>query len=371
MNNSTCVTVGLGDRSYDIIIGDNILKDCHHWIAPHLHHHKTIVITDDNIAPHHLATVEKSLTEGGITTHSIVVPAGEQSKCTAVFADVCEQILSIGIDRKSTIVALGGGVIGDLVGYVAASLLRGIDFIQIPTTLLAQVDSSVGGKTGINAQAGKNLIGAFHQPKLVLIDVATLNTLPLRDIRAGYAETLKYGAIDDFPFFEWLEKNGRGVLEGDVDARLYAVTNSVQAKSRVVSKDEKEGGVRALLNLGHTFAHALENALGYDGRMLHGEAVSIGMTMAHDLSVRMGLCPSQDRERLTAHLKAMGLPTDLTMVSDFNWDSNDLIDRMWKDKKVVGNTMTFILSKGIGQAFISKDVELNHVRHVLDRYTQK
>ena len=371
MHNVDSVRVGLGDRSYDIIIGADILGDCHNWIAPHLHHNKTIVITDEQVAPHHLDSVQKSLQENGVTSHSIVVPAGEKSKCTAVFSDVCEQVLALGIDRKSTLVALGGGVIGDLVGYVAASLLRGIDFIQIPTTLLAQVDSSVGGKTGINAQAGKNLIGAFHQPKLVLIDVATLDTLPIREIRAGYAETLKYGAIDDFPFFEWLEKNGHGVIGGDVDARRYAVANSVQAKSRVVSADEKEGGVRALLNLGHTFAHALENALGYDGRLLHGEAVSIGMKMAHDLSSQMGLCPSQDGERLTAHLKNMGLPTDLTGVHNAHWDTEDLIARMWKDKKVVGDTMTFILSKGIGHAFISKDVKLDDVRAVLDTYTQK
>ena len=370
ITNVNRVAVGLGERSYDILIGDDILAHCHQWIAPHLRHNKTIVITDDHVAPHHLQGVTKSLQEGGVHVDSIIVPAGEKSKCTAVFSDVCEQVLSLGIDRTSTLVALGGGVIGDLVGYVAASLLRGIDFIQIPTTLLAQVDSSVGGKTGINAQAGKNLIGAFHQPKLVLIDVATLNTLPVREVRAGYAEILKYGAIDDFPFFEWLEKNGQDVIDGNNDARRYAVMTSVQAKSRVVSADEKEGGIRALLNLGHTFAHALENTTHYDGRLLHGEAVAIGMKMAHDLSVRMGLCPTQDSARLTAHLKQMGLPTDLSGVPSVEWHTQELIDRMWKDKKVVGGTMTFILSNGMGQAFISRDVNLDDVRAVLDTYTK-
>ena len=369
MHNTNHVTVGLGERSYDIIIGDGLLMQSADYVIPHLHQQKVIIITDTNVAQNHLQSVQNTLESKDITVHPIIVPAGEKSKCTAVFSDVCEQVLSIGIDRKSTLIALGGGVIGDLVGYVAASLLRGIDFIQIPTTLLAQVDSSVGGKTGINAQAGKNLIGAFHQPKLVLIDVATLNTLPARELRAGYAEILKYSAIDDFAFFEWLEKNGRAVIDGGTHERLYAIQNSVEAKSRVVSADEKEGGVRALLNLGHTFAHALENATGYDGRLLHGEAVAIGMTMAHDLSVRMGLCPAQDAERLTAHIRQMGLPTDLTFVPNIKWQTETLIDAMGKDKKAVGGTLTFILSRGIGQAFISRDVDLDNVRAVLDNYT--
>ena len=377
MNTINRVTVGLSERSYDIIIGDGLLGQSASHIMPHLHQplggdaQKAIIITDTNVADTHLQTVQNDLQKNGVTVHTIIVPAGEQSKCTAVFSDVCEQVLRLGIDRKSTLIALGGGVVGDLVGYVAASLLRGIDFIQIPTTLLAQVDSSVGGKTGINAQAGKNLIGAFHQPKLVLIDVATLKTLPPRQVRAGYAEILKYSAIDDFAFFQWLEQHGADVIEGDGTARLSAIKTSVEAKSRVVSNDEKEGGVRALLNLGHTFAHALENATGYDGRLLHGEAVAIGMKMAHDLSVRMGLCPAQDAERLTAHMQQMGLPTDLIMVPNIDWQTENLIEAMGKDKKVVGSTMTFILSKGIGQAFISQDVDLEDVRAILQTYTHE
>lgn len=362
------VTIGLGDRSYDIIIGHNLLSQAHIWIKPLLYHPKTIIITDDNVAPHHLHTVQTALQSAGIVVESILVPAGEKSKSVQTFSDVCEQILMMGIDRRSTLIALGGGVIGDLAGYVAASVLRGIDFIQIPTTLLAQVDSSVGGKTGINAQAGKNLIGAFHQPKLVLIDGATLDTLPPRETRSGYAEVLKYGAIDDFAFFQWLEHHGESVIAGDMTNRHHAIKTSVQAKARVVSADEKESGVRALLNLGHTFGHALENTTGYDSRLYHGEAVAIGMVMAHTLSVQMGFCHRQDLHRLTNHLKQVGLPTTLKYVPDVEWKIDSLINIMWKDKKVIGDTMTFILSEGIGQAFISSDVDISKVRTVLNDF---
>ena len=364
------VTVGLGDRSYDIIIGHGLLDKACDWIKPLLHEPSTIIVTDENVAKYHLDPLKETLEKSGITVQSIVVPAGEKSKSLTVFADVCEQILKIGVHRKSTLIALGGGVIGDLVGYVSASLLRGIDFIQIPTTLLAQVDSSVGGKTGINAQAGKNLIGAFHQPKLVLIDCDTLDSLPMREMRSGYAEVLKYGAIDNFTFFEWLETNGQSVLDGHKENRHYAIKTSVESKSRIVSADEKENGIRALLNLGHTFGHALENTTGYDNRLYHGEAVAIGMVMAHALSVELGTCDGQDVKRLVSHLEAIGLPTSLDYVSDIHWKTEDLVQIMRKDKKNIGDTMTFIVSKGIGNAFIVRDVDVSKVEFVLNQFVK-
>lgn len=362
------VTVPLGNRSYDIIIGNGILPTAGHWIKPLLHHPRVIIVTDENVAQHHLSTLENALQSVEISADCITVPAGEKSKSTSVFTDLCEQVLALGIDRHSTLIALGGGVVGDLVGYVAASLLRGIDFIQIPTTLLAQVDSSVGGKTGINATAGKNLIGAFHQPKLVLIDGATLDTLPPRDVRSGYAEVAKYGAIDDENFFAWLERHGESVIAGDKQNRHYAIKTSIQAKSRVVSADEQERGMRALLNLGHTFAHALENTTSYDNRLTHGEAVSIGMVMAHELSVKMGLCGADTAHRITRHLQQVGLPVSLSHVPDVHWNANDLTALMARDKKAIGGTLTFILSRGIGQAFVSHDVPTEPVLEILNQF---
>jgi len=274
------------------------------------------------------------------------------------------------IERSTTLIALGGGVIGDLVGYTAASVLRGLPFIQVPTTLLSQVDSSVGGKTGINTHHGKNLVGAFYQPKLVLADTATLNTLDRRQLLAGYAEVVKYGLIDDLEFFEWLELHAQALIDGDMDKRRHAVLTSCAAKARVVAEDEREGGRRALLNLGHTFGHALEAETGYGDALLHGEAVSIGTVMAFELSQNMDLCPGQDTGRVAAHFDAVGLMADLSHLDTQGWTAEALLDHMSRDKKVEGGKLTFILTHGIGQAFISREVNVDALRALLDHWLE-
>ena len=291
--------------------------------------------------------------------------AGEASKSFASFEKLCEEILALGIERSTVLIALGGGVIGDLTGFAAAVLLRGIDFIQIPTTLLAQVDSSVGGKTGINSGHGKNLIGAFHQPRLVLADTYTLRTLPRRELLAGYAEVVKYGLIDQPDFFAWLEGHGADLVEGDQGVLAQAIETSCAAKAAIVAEDEKEAGKRALLNLGHTFGHALEAECGYGDELLHGEGVALGMIMAFDLSVELGLCPAEDADRVFRHLTAVGLPTRLEHLPGRVWDADTLLGHMHKDKKVTGGKLTFILAKGIGRAFITHDVEEAAVRALL------
>jgi len=350
------VSVDLGARSYEIHIGPTVLAEAGGLIAPVLKRPRTIIVTDENVAPLHLETLATSLHAADIASEAIVLPAGEGTKSFGELATLLDRIFEIGIERGTTLIALGGGVIGDLTGFTASVAMRGIDFIQIPTTLLAQVDSSVGGKTGINVTAGKNLVGAFHQPKLVLADTSVLDTLPPRELRAGYAEVVKYGAIDDFAFFEWLEANGADVLDGDWNARMHAVEMSCAAKARIVAEDEREGGRRALLNLGHTFGHALESATGYGERLLHGEAVSIGMTMAFDLSARLGLCDGQDAARFARHLGELGLPSGLASVPGMAWSAPDLVQRMGSDKKVKDGRLTFILLRGIGEAFITQDV---------------
>jgi 3-dehydroquinate synthase len=366
------LTVDLGQRSYDILVGEGLLQQAGALIRPVLARPRCVLITDENVEKHWLETVEDSLDGVGIEYHSIVLEPGEQAKDYAHAEALTGQLLDARIERSTTLIALGGGVVGDLVGFCAAITLRGLDFVQIPTTLLAQVDSSVGGKTGINMPQGKNLIGAFHQPRLVLADIGALGTLTDRDLRAGYAEVAKYGLINDADFFAWLESNGPRVIgaadSADMQARRHAVLTSCRAKAAIVAADETEQGVRALLNLGHTFGHALEAKTGYGNSLSHGESVAIGMAMAFDLSVRMGLCAGEDRDRVKNHLAACGLPVGLDAIRDAGWSSAELIDLMGQDKKVSGGKLTFILTRGIGQSFITDDVDPADLTAVLDDY---
>jgi len=364
------VRVSLDDRSYDIVIGDGLLAGCGARIAGlwpgERRQRQAIVVTDETVGPLHAAALMPALAAAGITASLITVPAGEQAKSWDRLGRLVDAILATGVERATKLVALGGGVIGDLTGFAAAITLRGLDFVQIPTTLLAQVDSSVGGKTGINAVHGKNLIGAFHQPRLVLADLGTLDTLPPRERRAGYAEVVKYGCIDRPDFFAWLEANGRAALDGERAALTHAVGESCRAKAAVVAADEREAGRRALLNLGHTFGHALEAELGYSGRLLHGEAVAIGMVMAFELSVSLGLCAPADAARLRRHLAQAGLPTALPPHPDGAWSAERLLAHMNKDKKVADGRLTFILARGIGDAFVARDVPAEAVAGLLD-----
>ncbi|NUB13366.1 3-dehydroquinate synthase [Azospirillum brasilense] len=361
------VRLDLGPRSYDILVGDRVLDGAGPRIAAITKGKAPIVVTDENVAPRHLPTLERTLRGSGIEpTQAIVLPAGEKTKDFAHFERLMDAVLGRGIERSAVLLALGGGVIGDITGFAAASALRGIDFIQVPTTLLSQVDSSVGGKTGINSPHGKNLIGAFHQPRLAIADTATLDTLPRREVLAGYAEVVKYGLIRLPGFFAWLEENGERVVAGDSDARRHAVTESCRAKAAIVGADERESGDRALLNLGHTFGHALEAATGFGSRLLHGEAVSIGMVLAFDLSVRLGLCPAADAEKARAHLARVGLPVRPTDVPGVEWDIDGLILSMAKDKKVKDGRITFVLARALGDAFTQRDVDPTVVRALLE-----
>jgi len=363
------VTVALGVRTYDIVVGAGVLDEAGSRITAVTGKRPLLIISDETVAGLYLERLARSLSAAGLTHQSITVPPGEATKSFASFGQLAEAALAKGIERGTVIVALGGGVVGDLAGFLAATLLRGIDFVQIPTTLLAQVDSSVGGKTGINTVAGKNLVGAFHQPRLVLADVATLDTLDPRELRAGYAETVKYGLIDDPAFFAWCEENAGALLGGDAGARQYAVVTACRAKARMVAEDEREAGVRALLNLGHTFGHALEAATGYSEALLHGEAVALGMVMAFDLSAALGLCPGEDAARVRRHLATHGLPTglDSKVFAGALPGSATLIDLMATDKKVKDGRIRFVLARGIGQAFVADDVALDAVRDLLDR----
>ena len=361
------VRVELGPRSYDVVVGTGLVGEAGRLMAPLLAGRSAVVITDRVVAGHYLDAALNSLREAGFSCSQLVVDAGEQSKDLATLGGVLENILGRGIERSTALVALGGGVVGDLTGFAASILLRGVPFVQIPTTLLAQVDSGVGGKTGVNSSLGKNLIGTFYQPRLVLADVATLDTLPLRERRAGYAEVVKYGLIDDPAFFAWLEQNDAALLDGDPDALRTAVAHSCRAKARIVAADERESGNRALLNLGHTFAHALEAEAGYDGSLLHGEAVAYGIVLAHRLSAALGLCSEGDAARVAAHFRAVGLPGEADALPAIRWNSAALIERMKHDKKVRDGRMTFVLTRGIGRAFLSRDVPLDALRTVLDQ----
>jgi len=364
------VHVDLGDRAYDIIIDGNLLERSGALIKHVLRKPRVAIVTDETVAKLHLETLQKSLDEHGVDHVAITVPAGEKTKSFSFYETLLDDLLAARINRDECLIALGGGVIGDLTGFAASTLRRGVDFIQIPTTLLSQVDSSVGGKTGINSRFGKNLIGAFYQPKLVLADVSLLNSLPKRDVLAGYAEVVKYGLLGDFEFYSWLEEKGEAVVEGDLEARIEAVQRSVQAKADIVRQDEKESGVRALLNLGHTFGHALEAESGYGPDLVHGEGVSIGMMMAMELSRKVGLLSLQDCERVRAHYDRTGLPYRLPEISGVTWESNRLLDHMYQDKKVDKGKLTFILMKAIGDAFTTQDVEEKDILELLDIFVE-
>jgi 3-dehydroquinate synthase len=350
------VSVILGTRIYDIHIGENLLQETGRYIAPLLNRPFTAIVTDENVARHHLKTLETSLTAAGIKSVAIILPAGEKTKNFAALADLCEQLLVAGVERRDKIIAFGGGVIGDLTGFAAAILRRGVDFIQIPTTLLAQVDSSVGGKTGINTSHGKNLIGAFLQPAKVLADTSLLETLPRRELAAGYAEVVKYGLLGDSSFFEWLETNAELLMRGDAQARAHAIHKSCSAKAAIVAEDETEQGVRALLNLGHTFGHALESATGYGNRLLHGEGVSIGMVQAFRFSERLKHCKPGTADRVAKHLKSVGLPTHISDIDGSLPPIADLVAIMRQDKKAQSGKLTFILARAVGDAFIAKNI---------------
>ena len=358
------LSVALGARGYDILVGDDLIAEAGRHIAPRVARERVFVVTDANLAELHLARLERALKEAGLDVETVVLPAGEQTKNFQHLETLIEQLLDMKIERGSTLIAFGGGVIGDLAGFAAAVLLRGIDFIQIPTTLLAQVDSSVGGKTGINSRHGKNLIGSFHQPRLVLADTDVLSTLPRRELLAGYAEVVKYGLALEPEFFTWLEGHGTSLIEGNPEARRQAVLRSCAAKAKVVAADERESGVRALLNLGHTFGHAIEAETGY-GEFLHGEAVAIGTVMAFELSARLDLCAAEDVARARRHLAAVGLPTGLDGTGGRIWDPRRLFEHMTRDKKVVAGRVVFILVRGIGKAFVSDTVDPAEVEALL------
>jgi 3-dehydroquinate synthase len=364
MSARATVRVELDKRGYDIVIGAGLLERAGELLAPELREKRLFVVTDERVAAAQWPRLARGLRDAGIETVLVSVPAGEASKDFVQLEKVLGAILERRPERGSMLLALGGGVVGDLTGLAASLLLRGIDFVQVPTTLLAQVDSSVGGKTGINTKHGKNLVGTFHQPRLVLADLDTLSTLPRRELLAGYAEVVKYGLIDEPAFFAWLEANGPKLIAGDTAARAYAVEQSCRAKARVVASDERETGQRALLNLGHTFGHALEAALGYGGELLHGEGVAIGMTIAFDVSVRLGLAPATDAARVRRHLGAVGLPT---RPPGGNWDIDRLLALMAQDKKVRDGRINFVLARGIGKAFVARDVDTEVVRAVLQQ----
>ena len=360
------VHVELGERSYDVEIGPDLLAQSGTLIAPLLHRPKVAVLTDENVGALHLEALRQGLAASGIEMTALALPAGEATKSWPHFERAVEWLLAEKVERRDVVIALGGGVIGDLAGFAAAVLRRGVRFVQIPTSLLAQVDSSVGGKTGINAPQGKNLIGAFHQPSLVLADTAVLGTMTQRDFLSGYGEVVKYGLLGDAAFFEWLEANGPDVSGGDMAARVRAVTRSVQMKADIVARDETEQGDRALLNLGHTFCHALEAATGYSDRLLHGEGVAIGCALAFELSSRLGLCSQEDPSRVRAHLRAMGMKTDLADIPGDLPGAEALVDLMAQDKKVIDGQLRFILARGIGQAFVTSDVPREAVLSVLE-----
>ncbi len=358
------VPVALGARSYDIVIGRGVLAGLGERIKTMRSGGRVAIVTDEIVAKHHLAAAEAALKAAAIDSTHILVPAGEASKNYATFEKVCEAIIAARVERNDFIIALGGGVIGDLAGYAAASVRRGLDFVQVPTTLLAQVDSSVGGKTAINSRQGKNLIGAFHQPALVVADTALLDTLPKREFRSGYAEVAKFGLLGDAAFFAWLEKNWQDVFAGG-PAREHAIAVCCRGKAGIVARDERENGERALLNLGHTFGHALEAGCGFSDRLLHGEAVGLGIVLAFEFSARKELISASEAARAAAHLAAVGLPTHLKDVGGGVPAVDALMDLIAQDKKVKRGTLTFILVRGIGRAFIENNVDAAEVRTFL------
>ncbi|MGI9478856.1 MAG: 3-dehydroquinate synthase [Hyphomicrobiaceae bacterium] len=361
------VRVELGPRSYDVLIGEGLIDETVKHVTAAFGAARCAIVTDDNVAADHLATIEAPLKRAGLWRTSVILPAGEKTKSLEQLQVLSEALLEAGTERRDIVIALGGGVIGDLGGFAAAILRRGVRFLQIPTSLLAQVDSSVGGKTGINSPQGKNLIGAFHQPGLVLADTGVLATLPDRQMRAGYGEVVKYGLLGDRAFYSWLEDNAGAVASRDPAALRHAVTRGVEMKAEIVARDETETGDRALLNLGHTFGHALEAWTGYSDRLLHGEGVAIGVCLAFRLSEALELCPPQTAARVAAHIKSVGLPTELSDIPGGEAPTADhLVDLMGQDKKVLDGQLTFILARDIGAAFVTRDVAASQVRDFLD-----
>ena len=359
------IRVGLETRSYDVMIGHDLIDRAGALMQPFLPRGRTTVVCDETVERLHGPRLRAALDAEGIRSSWVIMPPGEQTKSWEGLAELSDRLLALGLDRGDVVTALGGGVIGDLTGFAAAIYKRGIDFIQIPTTLLAQVDSSVGGKTAIDTPRGKNLIGAFHQPLLVLADLGVLSTLSNREMRAGYAEVIKYGLLGDFDFFEWLEHEGKAVLALRPDAVTRAVARSIEMKAEIVGADEKEAAARALLNLGHTFGHALEAETGYGVGLLHGEGVAIGCAQAFRLSARLGHCTAQDATRAEQAIAASGLPTRIAQVKGAPFSADALLGHMQHDKKTEGGRLTFILTKGIGQAFVAKGVDAAEVRAFL------
>lgn len=360
------ISVALGERSYDIMVAAGALDDAATHLGAYARNGRLVVVTDENVAQSQLPRLNNGLAKGAIKAEPIILPPGEASKSWRELETLIDRLLELGVERSDHIVALGGGVIGDLIGFAAAILKRGCHFVQIPTTLLAQVDSSVGGKTAINAKAGKNLVGAFHQPSFVLIDPSSLDSLPVREVRAGYAEVVKYGLINDPDFFAWCEGHGPALIAGDMAARTTAIEKSVRAKAGIVAEDEREtSGRRALLNLGHTFGHALEAETGFSDILLHGEGVAAGMALAFRFSARQGLCPVEDAKRVTRHLLAVGLPHDLASAHVFA-SGEALVAHMMHDKKMAGGKLPFLLASGIGQTYLAKDVDLTEIAAFLD-----
>jgi len=364
------VNVALDARAYDIVIGRGLLAGLGERIKALRPGATTHIVTDANVGRHHLAAAKAALTRAGLRTGEIVLPAGEQAKAWPTFERLCEDIIATRIERGDLVVALGGGVVGDLAGFASAVVRRGLDFVQVPTTLLAQVDSSVGGKTGINSTHGKNLLGAFHQPILVVADTALLDTLPKREFRAGYAEVVKYGLLGDAAFFHWCEANWQDLFAGG-PAREHAVAVSCRAKAALVARDERESGDRMLLNLGHTFGHAFEAAAGFSDRLLHGEAIALGMALAFEFSARRGLIPQAEADRVVRHLAATGLPTQVKDVQGGVPDVDALMELIAQDKKVRRGALTFILVRGIGSAFVARDVAAADVRAFLSEKLAK
>jgi 3-dehydroquinate synthase len=363
---TSTVRVNLDSRSYDVVIGSGLIAQAATHLAPLLRRPKVWIVTEDRVAPLHLAHLEAALTAGGIAARALTLPAGEGTKSWQYLTQTVECLLDEKVERGDIVIALGGGVIGDLVGFAAAILRRGVRFVQMPSSLLAQVDSSVGGKTGINTRHGKNLVGAFHQPSLVLADIDLLSTLAPRDFLAGYGEVVKYGLLGDAAFFDWLEENAPAMAASDLALREEAVRWSVQMKADIVARDETEQGDRALLNLGHTFCHALEAATEYSDRLLHGEGVAIGCALAAELSARLGLCPQEEPSRIRAHLAEMGMKRDLADIEGDLPDADALLALMAQDKKVLEGQLRFILMRGIGTSFVTSDVPPDAVKTLLN-----
>ncbi len=359
------VQVALEGRSYEVAIGHGLIAEAGARLAALATRKRLVIVTDETVAPLHAERLRASLEGAGIAAPLIVVPPGEETKSWEGLSNLSDRLLDLNLDRGELIVALGGGVVGDLAGFAAAIYKRGIDFIQIPTTLLAQVDSSVGGKTAIDTRQGKNLIGAFHQPRAVLADLDALATLPAREMRCGYAEVIKYGLLGDPAFFNWLEVHGPRVVAGDADALLHAVTRSVEMKAEIVAEDEKEAGRRALLNLGHTFGHALEAETGFGDSLKHGEAVAIGMAMAFRFSAALGHCSGQDAIRAEHAIGAAGLATHAAVLPEWPYRAERLIGHMAQDKKAQAGKLTFVLARAIGDAFVAKGVEAKPLRDFL------